>query len=363
MALLLNHAYHVGWICARREEMVAARAMLDEDHGVIRGEGQDYNTYFAGRIHDHHVVIAVLPAGIDGKISAASVATDMARTFNWLRFVLLVGVGGGIPRLEGVDIRLGDVVVSQPNGDSGGVVQYDKGKSIHGGGFIRQGILRPPPNMLLTALTALQVEHVLNGSYQMSAYLTEMMEHRPGLKDKGYCRPTPPIDRLFKPTYQHADSGRDCTMCSPAEEIKRDARVNGDPKIHYGVIASGERVVEDPVFRDSLHKSYRALCVETEAAGVLHNFPCLVIRGICHYADSHKNDDWRSYAAMTAAAYAKELLTYVSSGDVAFEKPVEEVEEVEEGWSARRLNMAPSRSSGSHQSAGLEEQAQSQFAT
>ncbi|KAK5467242.1 hypothetical protein LTS15_000214 [Exophiala xenobiotica] len=325
MASLSNVEYRVGWVCALTKEMAAARAMLDEDHGVIRGTGQDHNTYFAGRIHDHNVIIAVLPAGIDGQASAASVVKDMIRTFSGLRFVLLVGIGGGIPHLEGkIDIRLGDVVVSKPCEDHGGVIQYDRGKCIQGGSFEPKGILGPPPNVLLTALTQLQVEHEINGSPQMSTYLTKTMQKHPGLKDKGYCSPPLQKDRLFMPTYRHLDGGRDCSACPTAEEIERDARVDTAPQIHYGIIASGEQVVKDPFVRDNLRKSYGALCVEMEAAGVLHNFPCLVIRGICDYADSHKNDDWHRYAAMTAAAYARELLTYVSSGDVASVQPLQE---------------------------------------
>lgn len=50
------------------------------------------------------------------------------------------------------------------------------------------------------------------------------------------------------------------------------------------------------------------LCFEMEAAGLMNNFPCLVIRGICDYSDSHKNDVWHKYAALAAAAYARELL-------------------------------------------------------
>ena len=357
MPTLSNDAYRVGWICAQREEMVAARAMLDKDHGLIKGSGQDNNIYYAGRIHDHHVIIAGLPAGINGNVSAASVARDMARTFKWLRFVLLVGTGGGIPCVEeGVDIRLGDIVVSQPSGDNGGVIQYDRGKYIHGGGLVRKGALGPPPNKLLTALTALQVEHDLNDSLQMWDYLEEAGGNKPSLESRGYCNVAPAADRLFKPTYEHPDGRRDCTMCSPAEEIARDARLL--PKIHYGVIASGERVVEDPMFRDSLRKSFGAICVDTEAAGVAHNFPWLVIKGICHYADSHKNDDWRNYAAMTAATYAKELLTYVSSDEDVFEKPIAEVSAK---WCIRRLDTAPPLpSTGSHHTARPEKQAQSQ---
>jgi hypothetical protein len=45
-----------------------------------------------------------------------------------------------------------------------------------------------------------------------------------------------------------------------------------------------------------------------EAAGLMDGFPCLVIRGICDYADSHKSKNWQRYSAAAAAAYAKELL-------------------------------------------------------
>jgi nucleoside phosphorylase len=53
-----------------------------------------------------------------------------------------------------------------------------------------------------------------------------------------------------------------------------------------------------------------------EAAGLMDDFPCLVIRGICDYADSHKNKRWQPYAAATAAAYAKELLNVISATQV-----------------------------------------------
>jgi hypothetical protein len=54
-----------------------------------------------------------------------------------------------------------------------------------------------------------------------------------------------------------------------------------------------------------------------EAAGLTNEFPCIVIRGICDYADTHKNDVWQKYAAITAAAFAKELLSVVKPTEVA----------------------------------------------
>ncbi len=57
----------------------------------------------------------------------------------------------------------------------------------------------------------------------------------------------------------------------------------------------------------------------------MNNFPCLVIRGICDYADAHKNDRWQPYAAATAAAYAKELLGVLDGEEVESTRRVAEV--------------------------------------
>ncbi|OLN92294.1 Kinesin light chain 1 [Colletotrichum chlorophyti] len=48
-----------------------------------------------------------------------------------------------------------------------------------------------------------------------------------------------------------------------------------------------------------------------EAAGAIADFPCLVVRGISDYCDSHKNDQWHGYAAAVAAAYARQLFFYM----------------------------------------------------
>lgn len=318
--------YHVGIICALHTELAATRAMLDEEHGSIpKKDIHDHNAYFGGRIHDHNVVIACLPAGVDGLAAAATVARDMSRTFQQLRFGLLVGIGGGIPNLEaGIDIRLGDVVVSQPSGTYGGVVQYDKGKSKAGGEWERKGMLNAPPVVLLTALQSLQAEHELEES-QMPSYLANMLERRPKMKSTGYACPAVDKDVLYPATYSHVAGRTTCNACEVAQALTRPTRPSKGPQIHYGVIASGNQVVKDAAVRDRLRQDCDALCVEMEAAGLMNEFPCLVIRGICDYADSHKNDDWHRYAAATAAAYAKELLLHVSAEETSQEKPVQQI--------------------------------------
>jgi tetratricopeptide (TPR) repeat protein len=69
--------------------------------------------------------------------------------------------------------------------------------------------------------------------------------------------------------------------------------------------------MKDGQIRDRLAKDIGMLCFEMEAAGIMNQIPCLVIRGICDYSDSHKNKRWQGYAALTAAAYSKVLLSIV----------------------------------------------------
>ena len=73
--------------------------------------------------------------------------------------------------------------------------------------------------------------------------------------------------------------------------------------------------MRDATTRDTLARTLEpgqdVLCFEMEAAGLMGNFPCLVIRGVCDYADAQKSKRWQEYAAAVAAAYAKELLSVV----------------------------------------------------
>lgn len=120
--------YTVGWICALPKEQTAATAMLDVRHADLGQPPNDPNAYTLGSIGKHNVVIACLPKGRTGTISAATVATWMVSTFPRIKFGLMVGIGGGVPHKD-VDIRLGDVVVSTPLGQHPGVVQWDIGKA------------------------------------------------------------------------------------------------------------------------------------------------------------------------------------------------------------------------------------------
>jgi nucleoside phosphorylase len=297
--------YTVGWICALPMEMAAAKAMLDDIHTDLPVRPNDHNTYTLGRIGNHKIAIACLPSGVYGTTSATTVATQMLSTFRSIRFGLMVGIGGGVPSKE-TDIRLGDIVVSKPTGSSGGVVQYDYGNAIEEGRFECTSALNKPPQVLLKAVTKLQADHML-GDSRIPILLSEMVAKRPA-KMSNFTHRGQQQDRLFRADYDHVGPGN---ICDTSKLVARPTRATDDPVVHYGLIASGNQVMEHGGTRDHVARKPGILCFEMEAAGLMDNFPCLVIRGICDYADSHKNKQWQEYAAATAAAYAKEILSVI----------------------------------------------------
>jgi nucleoside phosphorylase len=305
-----SDAYTIGIICALPIELAAAVKVLDQEHPRLEQNQDDDNSYRFGRIGDHNIVIGCLAAGRTGHVSAASVALKMKSSFSCIRFGLMVGIGGGVPTDEH-DIRLGDIVVSQPAGEHGGVVQYDFGKSRPKGVFERTGSLSPPPNALLTTLTDVVAAQEMD-ELNMAAYLSQLAERLPA-----YRFPSKLSDDLYQPDHLH-QGGKNCHSCGTENYVQREERDDKTPAIHYGTIASGNRVMKDAIERDKISQDLGGvLCFEMEAAGLMNNFPCLVIRGISDYSDSHKNDGWQRYAAATAAAFAKELLSHLARTKVA----------------------------------------------
>ncbi|EMT70459.1 hypothetical protein FOC4_g10008911 [Fusarium odoratissimum] len=249
-------------VCALPKEQTAATAMLDQRHADLPKPSNNPNTYTLGSFSSHNVIIACLPKGQIGNNTAATIAAFMVSTFPSIKFGLMVGVSGGIPPKKW-----------------------------------------------------------------------------PKLEPK-YLRSDSLKDVLFKASYGHvtestdggAISGRgdeeegegSCRFCDRTQIVRRKPR---DMRVHYGLIASGNQVIKDATIRDRLTKDLggHVLCVEMEAAGLAYNFPCIVIRGICDYADSHKNKDWQEHAAAVAAAFAKEFLQYIQPGDINGEHPVRDI--------------------------------------
>lgn len=312
--------YTVGWICALPLEMAAAKAMLDHIHPDIPADPSlnDTNAYILGSLCGHNVVVACLPVGVYGTTSAATVAMQMLTSFKSIRCSLMVGVGGGVPSTK-EDLRLGDIVVSRPMAARPGIIQYDFGKIETGDEISGTGALNKPSTLLLTAAGKVETNAIL-GESQISNHIAQIVEKDPLV----FSRPKPDEDFLFDPDYDHETEPIEhaCKRCNPDRIRHRLPRETQNPKVHYGLVASGNQVMRHGTTRDKLARKHGILCFEMEAAGLMDIAQCLVVRGICDYADSHKLKRWQGYAAAAAAAYAKEILSLIPTlpkpGPLAF---------------------------------------------
>lgn len=274
--------YTVLLLCPLLVEQQAAYLMLDEVHDGVpeRSAGQTV-LYILGRISAYNVAIAGYPAGEVGIGISGSMVSEALRDFPNLEVGLLVGIAAGIPSPTR-DIRLGDVAVAVPNKDNPGVIGYDLVKVEDEEVQLKQWQNSTLP-LLRSAIASIQVRAGFPGKdFTRHLHVLE--------KSTAFKRPGPP------PSSSEWSS----------EMQQRNA---GDgPRVHYGTILSGNGVIKSKKRRDELRDIYGGIAIEMEAAGMMTRLPVAVIRGISDLADSMKNDGWQPYAAITAAAYAKEIL-------------------------------------------------------
>ncbi|EXA32427.1 hypothetical protein FOVG_16348 [Fusarium oxysporum f. sp. pisi HDV247] len=236
--------YTVGWICAIAAEYIAAQEFLNKEH-----EGPEFvsphnnNHYTLGKVRKHNIIIAVLPDNKYEKSSAASVARDIMHSFPNIRFSLMVGIAGGAPRKH--NIRLGYIMIGCAGSGKGGVFKYDFGKAIQGHSFQETGFLNQPPTLLRTTVSRLKAHYERKG-HQLSKTVNMILEKNPRLRRK-YKHPVSGTDNLFKSEVTYDLSY--VTTCSydASNLISRPERTEDEdnPAIHYGLIASADRLMKD----------------------------------------------------------------------------------------------------------------------
>ncbi|EHK43569.1 hypothetical protein TRIATDRAFT_178317, partial [Trichoderma atroviride IMI 206040] len=298
--------YTIVWICATRTEYTAAQAFLDDIHKEPGYEEPGYfYGYTFGQIGRHNIVLLFPSAKrIYRQSPVVTVVRNIPYHFHNIRFCLSVGSGGGAPSAKH-DIRLGDVIVGySPAEREGSVIQYKT---------------RQIPEVLRAAIDRLTLLYAMERHTLKEAIDTTLDKNQS--LGESYKRPA--TDRLYQSHFVHrSDSENNCAVVcgdDPSSFVQRPERVEDGPTIHYGLIASAYAPMKDALVRDKLSELKDILCFEQEATGFSGGFPCLVIRGICDYSDSHHNERWQGYAAMTTAAFAKQLLCEISPGSVEAE--------------------------------------------
>lgn len=342
--------FRIAIICALPLEASAVQALFDicwDEYGINYGKAAgDPNAYTTGRVGGHDVVLAHMPGM--GKGIAASVASSLRSSYQRIQLALVVGICGGVPFVkEGKvekEIILGDVVISE------GIVQYDFGRRFLGK-FVRKDDIRDNFSRLNADIRSFLAR--LKAAKGLKRLQDRMLHHLEIFRDNP-CTTYPGIDKdkLFDSSYRHKHQelaacelcsncrhGRDpvChrALISTCDQLKCDENMLlprrrhvaasedqevPNPAVHFGLIASGDAVARSGLDRDEIAAREGVIAFEMEGAGVWDNFPCIVIKGVCDYADSHKNKDWQEYAAATAAACMKAFLEEWAVLDEPFSK-------------------------------------------
>ncbi|KAF2230817.1 hypothetical protein EV356DRAFT_508116 [Viridothelium virens] len=244
-----NTRYTIGWIAPLALELAAALAMTDDNYEEITVGDHKYH---GGTIGKHYVVMAVQSR--TGTTAASGLAAWMCAAFRNLKCFLVVGIGGGVrsygPYGAASQIVLGDVVVSVPKGNFGGVVQYDVGAWTGDGHLETSGHTNSPPAFLLDIVNSLTAKHRRSAS-KIPVFLKEMRSRLNANEQHKFEDQGAENDRLFDDDYDHPeiDRGRNCVdVCDRKKSTSRKDRGDGalrlvdTPNIHYGNIGSSNQL-------------------------------------------------------------------------------------------------------------------------
>ncbi|THW25332.1 purine and uridine phosphorylase [Aureobasidium pullulans] len=334
--------FEVAIICALPLEASAVVDLFDEhyddEHDIYGKQEGDSNAYSTGRIGQHDIVLAHM-SGM-GKSSAASVASGLRSSFTGIKLALIVGICGAVPvPSPNNPIILGDVIISNS------VIEFDFGRQYPDHFERKSGTkdtLGRPNSDIRALLNKLEVRHVREKLGE------KILQNLANLRERIDTARYPGVnqDRLFEATHRHMHRGEffsrdclcsmarshsdpvckkasesscdvlDCNLLAVLENPARRKRLDAEaptPLVHIGTIGSASTVMKSAEHRDLIAQRDNIIAFEMEGAGVWDNLPCIIIKGVCDYADSHKNKHWQDYAAATAASAAKAFLDYWTS--------------------------------------------------
>ncbi|KAH0441202.1 hypothetical protein CcaCcLH18_02112 [Colletotrichum camelliae] len=327
--------FEIAVVCALPLEYDAATLAFDEfwdeDGDMFGIAPNDPNSYTTGRIGQLNVVLALLPNM--GKASSSGAAAALRSSYYGLKLAILAGICGGVPGSgdELDEMILGDVVISRS------VFQFDLG-SQYTDTFSRKDTIHDNlgrSNHGIRSLLAIYESDFGRGRLEYgSAEILEKIQKKAVNERRRarYGRPAPSEDSLFKSTYLHLhqnweETGCGCSNrggcdqaartscrelgCDEGHLVPRDRLTDSEtqsPQIFIGNVASGDTVMKSGDHRDKLAQQHGIIAFETEGAGIWDQIPCIIVKGVCDYADSHRNKKWQPYAAVAAASVTKALL-------------------------------------------------------
>ncbi|KAK2048038.1 hypothetical protein LZ31DRAFT_490936 [Colletotrichum somersetense] len=327
--------FRIAIICALPLEYDAITFSVDEFWTENSSRPSSHSAYKTGRIGCHNVVLLLLPDM--GKVSAASAAASLRSIYTGIELAVLTGICGGVPNPgTNHEVVLGDVIISKS------IVQYDLGRQYPGEFASKDTVedrLGRPNKEIRHLISTFETRQGRRDLQRRAAeILTEIQQKA---VDDGeetlYQKPASGEDLLFEPDYlhRHRDQQKNCGCgesgaCSAArnascEKLQCDEKrlvsrkrlmtehQTHDLRVFIGRIGSGDTVMKSGADRDRIAAEHGLVAFEMEGAGVWDEIPCVIVKAVCDYADSHKNKSWQNYAAATAASTTKVLLEHYNS--------------------------------------------------
>jgi len=250
-----QHSANVVIITALDKERDAVLRYLDAPEKV---QTKNRIVYKSNLRHDNaesSYQVLLLCQGKMGNVAAGIATTQAIDVWN-PTLIILVGIVGGVE--NGDERYLGDLIAAEQ------IVGYESGKLTDAGAERRYEVLRSTHALVEAA------------------------------------RNFPDEKWVLAPTIPRPDG--------------KDGRII--PKIHWGVVASGEKVIADTKTVPELQNHWTKLAgIEMESYGTaLAAYTAesrpefLMVKGICDWANPDKNDEWQTYAADVAAVFVVNLL-------------------------------------------------------
>ncbi|KAK7949553.1 hypothetical protein PG988_016192 [Apiospora saccharicola] len=276
------------------DEYDADRKRLNET--IMINSKPDFFVFVQGKILGQQILLVKLMS--PGVVDATGTAQHIAANYSSIKLIIVAEVCAGVAKpSNGADLLIGDVVI---------------GKTLSLSRKVRSLL-----GVLEDGLLISQFEERLN-----------TLQSRP-----------PNLGRLFPANYHHVhrrssripctcdpDTGEACedalrancnvVGCDDSMQIDRTSTDDGRIHVRIGPYASAPIIMRNPAIRDQMAERFGILAFEMELTGLwASETPVVPIKGVCDYADSHKNKDWQEFAADTAACAMKEFIrSYLGPG-------------------------------------------------
>jgi nucleoside phosphorylase len=284
-----------GILTALPEEFAAMRSVTDDPQlTTVEGDRADYIIATMPSAGGGAHAVALTMLGETGNDAAASACTNLLRSYPSVRCLLITGIAAGIPDPGRPQrhVRLGDIVIAR------GIVDYDSTREHDDGPVSRRTF--PPPSPLLARRARLLRAGEMTGDRPWEELLTTQARLLPR-----FARPPQSSDVVYAADGSHNQE--------PHPDMTLSGHRPGQPKVHSGLIASGDRSLRSATKRNQIAARHDVLAIEMESKGIgntgfYQGVEWFTVRGISDYGDDHATTTWRCYASMAAAAYTRALL-------------------------------------------------------